>query len=109
MDPDNPQRTRPTANPVESPDRGETLDRIERLLAEMRATLDALAREQRHERFSAARMVGVLLQVLAGGLLVLAAVDWILHPAGAWLLSTIGLAVFFQLAALTAFVISRER
>lgn len=84
------------------------LERIERLLQNIRAGLDASLREQRHEQFSTRRLVGAILQTLVGGLLGLAILDWMFNAPPAAMYTKLAFAGVFQMTALTAFVTMRR-
>ncbi len=87
----------------------ETLEHMERLLAEIRGALDAAARDAEHRPFSIAATVGAILQVVVGGLVVLSLVDWALGASAPTIMLKLAFAAVFQLATLTAFVVARGR
>lgn len=87
-----------------------TLERMERVLGEIRGALDASAREERHKEFSPIRLVGAIVQVIVVGLLGLAVVDWIFEASFDTQFVKLAYAAVLQLTALTAFVVApRER
>ncbi len=86
----------------------ETLENMEHLLAEIRGALDAAARDAEHRAFSIAATVGAILQVVVGGLVVLALADWALGTSVPSILVKLAFAMVLQLAALTAFVVARR-
>lgn len=85
------------------------LARLAGQVEEIRGLLDALVRERRYRRFSPVRLAGGLVQVVAAGLLVLAALDWIFRGPGPVLYVELAFAAALQLVALTAFVVSAQR
>ena len=56
-----------------------TLERMERHLAALHGAIDAHSRERAHREFSPARLAGAILEVMVGGLVVLALLDWLLQ------------------------------
>ena len=110
----NSERT-PTTGPEAPPsqhraaDPPRRLDRIERMLDEMRGHLDAQLRERRHQSFSALRLIGALVQVLVCGLLVYAAITWVSQGSDRALFASLAFAIALQLLALTAFLADERR
>lgn len=90
------------------PDAIGALARMERLLSQIRGSLDITAREARYQEFSLLRLVGSILEVFVAGLVVLAVLDWIFAAPANALLIKLAFAAVLQLAALTAFIVSRE-
>lgn len=84
-----------------------SLRRIEKRLEEIRGLLNAQVRERQHREFSAALLVGVVVQIVAGGLIGMALLDWIFQAPAASLAVKLGFAAVFQLVALTALVVWR--
>lgn len=76
--------------------------RMEQLLAEIRAHLDARARESRIREFSLPRLAAALLQALVVGLIVWAASDWVfaVDPASLWI--KLGFAAVLELGVIAA-------
>jgi len=97
----------PTTDPLD--DAPGNLERMEKLLAEISASLDSNAREQAHREFSLSRLTGAILQVLVVGLLLAAAVELLLAGALAGVLIKLAFAGVLQLSALTAFVVARPK
>lgn len=85
------------------------LQRIDRGIFELRGLIEAKLREDAYHEFSIARLIGAVLQVIVVGLVVLALLDWIFSGPLNTLLTKLAFAAFFQLAALTGFVVSRSR
>lgn len=81
-----------------------SLQRIERTLGEIRAVLDAGAREERYKEFSLPRLIAPLAQLGALALLLFALLDWVFGREVGWLLAKLGFACAVQLVALTATV-----
>jgi hypothetical protein len=79
-----------------------SLTRIEKLLSEIRGSLDATARERGFEEFSILRMIGAVLQVFVVALVLFAAFDWMSRVPVADLAVKLWFAVVLQLMALTA-------
>ncbi len=90
------------------PDASVTLERMEKLLSQIRGALDAAARAGKHREFSLARTTGWVLQVIVAGLVVLALLDWLLQAPVDSLFVKLAFAVVLQLSALTAFVVSGD-
>ena len=84
------------------------LARIEKRLEEIRGLLNAQVRQRQHREFSAALLVGVVVQIVAAGLLGMALLDWIFQAEPVALAIKLGFAVVFQLVALTALVVWRR-
>ncbi len=97
----------PGQRPAEHADAA--LVRIEKRLEEIRGLLNALARERQHRDFSAALLVGVVVQIVAAGLIGMALLDWIFQAEPPALAVKLAFAAVFQLAALTALVAWRSR
>ncbi|MGE0479852.1 MAG: hypothetical protein AB7Q17_05205 [Phycisphaerae bacterium] len=85
------------------------LQRIDRGIVELRGLIEAKLREDAYHEFSIARLIGAVLQVIVVGLVVLALLDWIFSGPLNTLLTKLAFAAFFQLAALTGFVVSQAR
>lgn len=100
------------ANEPEPLDAGEetqaVLQRIERLLFEINGRLETSERAQRHQEFSAARVVGALLQVLVVVAMILAVADWVFGAPPGGQLVKLAFAGVLQMGALTAFMLARE-
>jgi hypothetical protein len=88
-------------------DSAAALERIEKHLRAMRDALDTAAREDAHRQYSAGRVIGAVLQVVVGGLVALALVDWCLSAPAEALLTKLAFAAVLQLAALSAWLVSR--
>lgn len=94
-------------------DAAAAIGRLEGLLREIRGALDASAREQEHREFSIARLLAAIAQGLSIGLLLWAALDWLMpgEPGQGAGQGAAGLKLLFaivlQLMALTAFYVSR--
>jgi hypothetical protein len=88
------------------PDATVTLERMEKLLSQIRGALDADARDGEHRGFSIRRLIGAVLQVTVAGLVALALLDWLLQAPVDSLLVKLAFAAVLQLSALTAFVLS---
>lgn len=82
-----------------------TLRHMEKLLAEIRGSLDASARDGEHREFSTVKTVGAILQVVVGGLLILALLGWMLDARWDGLMLKLAFAAVLQLCALTAFIV----
>lgn len=94
---------------AESGDPASSLERIDRTLRDIRAILDAQVREQQHREFSAAQLVGAVLQAVVVGLLVLALLDWLYQWGVTRTYVKLAFAAVLQMMALTAFVAARPR
>ncbi len=104
-----PPETRPRASvePRSATDAGRSpatgdLEHVEQLLEEIRDIVDAAAHERAHQQFSAWLTVAGVLQVIAGGLVVLALVDWIFDAETAAILLKLAFAAVFQLGVISA-------
>lgn len=86
-----------------------TLQRIDHTLDQLHGRLETLTRAQRHREFSAARLVGVILQILVLALVFVAAMGWTYGAKEGRLLVELAFAAVLQLGTLTAFVVSRDR
>ena len=84
------------------------LRRIERVLGEIRGTLDTAERERQHKEFSSLRLIGAILQVIVGGLVALAVLDWVFEAQVEALFVKLAFAAVLQLIALTAFLFWRR-
>lgn len=84
------------------------LQRIERVLGEIRGALDAAERERQHKEFSSLRLIGAILQVIVGGLVALAVLDWVFEARVEALFVKLAFAAVLQLIALTAFLFWRR-
>ncbi len=84
------------------------LQRIDRVLGEIRGALDATERERQHKEFSSLRLIGAILQVVVGGLVALAVLDWIFEARVEALFVKLAFAAVLQLIALTAFLFWRR-
>ena len=85
-----------------------TFERMERLLGRIHGALDAGAREGAHRELSYGRAIGGILQVIVAGLVALALLDLLLHGVVNALFVKLAFAMVLQLAAMTAFVVSRR-
>lgn len=107
-----PARPDPDPAPPNSPAPAEGLResvaRIESLVREVRTTFETHVREERHEDFSYLRMVGVILQVAAAGLLLLAGLDWLYQREQVGLFIKAIFALVIQAMAATALLMSRR-
>ena len=86
----------------------ETVQHVDRALAEIRGKLDQADRESQHKEFSPARMIGACVQVLAAGFAVSALWDWLIAGDAVALLPKLGFALLMQLGALTAYTAARR-
>ncbi|MCG3129084.1 MAG: hypothetical protein CHACPFDD_03993 [Phycisphaerae bacterium] len=84
------------------------LERIDAALADIRAHLDALARDRERRDLTAGRLTGAIAQSLVIALLAWAASDWIFGVAFETLATKLGFALLLQLLALTGFLLSRD-
>ena len=84
-------------------------ERMEKLLSQIRGSLDSTAREARYREFSMLRLVGAVLEVFVAGFVILALLDWFFTAPTNKLLVKLAFAAVLQLAALTAFIVSREK
>ena len=101
------------SHPIEtpSPSAAEVLTvlrRIDRVLGEIRGVLDAAERERQHKEFSSLRLIGAILQVIVGGLVALAVLDWVFEAQVEALFVKLAFAAVLQLTALTAFLFWRR-
>lgn len=107
-----PSPSKPTSQPIAEPSSEDAIvavGRLEQLLREVRGTLEARDREDVHQEFSIIRLLGVLCQMAAGGMLVWASIDWFFQPLLDQALVKAVFAGVLQLMALTSFVTSRPR
>lgn len=111
-----PTNTPDAAKPTGGPDpaqrpRGEdllaALQRVEDVVKDIRGRLESTARERRHREFSAAWLIGTLLQALVIGFVIAALADWAFEAELGKQLVKLALAGVLQLGALTAFVLAR--
>lgn len=86
----------------------DTLRRIEELVQAIGGRLELQTREQRHQEFSFARLIGALLQALVVGFVIAALADWAYQAPPGTQLVKLGFAAVLQVGVLTAFVLSRE-
>jgi hypothetical protein len=106
---DRPGASEPPRAPARLPeDVTRTFERMEQLLGRIHGALDAGVREREHRELSYARLAGAILQVIVAALVALALLDWLLHGVVNSLIVKLAFAMVLQLAALTAFVISRR-
>jgi hypothetical protein len=92
--------------------RAELLDVLERMEGQLRhlhGQFDNTERERQHQHFSAARLIGAILQALVLGLVIAGSADWVYGSPVGPLLVKLGFAAVFQLGALTAFLVAQER
>lgn len=85
-----------------------TLENIETSVEDLRDAVAGLARTQQYQEFSAARLVGAVIEALVVGLLLWALSDWAFEAPVAQLFIKLGFALVLQMAALTAFLLARE-
>jgi hypothetical protein len=78
------------------------------VLGEIRGALDAAERERQHKEFSSLRLIGAILQVVVGGLVALAVLDWVFEAQVEVLFVKLAFATVLQLIALTAFLLWRR-
>lgn len=90
------------------------LQRVEEVVKDIRGRLEGMGewvetttRERRHRQFSAAWLIGSLLQALVIGFVVAALADWAFEAELGRQLVKLALAGVLQLGALTAFVLAR--
>lgn len=95
------------ASPPSAAELRESVTRIESLVREIRTTFESHVREDRHRDFSYLRMVGVILQVAAAGMLVLAGLDWLFQRELGGLFIKAIFAIVLQGMAMTALLMSR--
>lgn len=84
------------------------LRHIDAALNDIRANLDALARDRERRDLTAGRLTGAVAQSLVIALLAWAASDWIFGVAFETLATKLGFALVLQLLALTGFLLSRD-
>ncbi len=104
---------RPAAPPSNTPESPQVellsaVRRLETLVKEMHGHVESITRQQRHREFSAARLIGALLQAVVIGFTIAAIADWVYAAAPATLIIKLLFAGVVQLGALTAFVLSRD-
>jgi hypothetical protein len=103
------RESRPTETRSPSSDEAlSVLRRIERVLGEVRGALDVAERERQHKEFSSPRLIGAILQVIVGGLVALAVLDWVFGARAEALLVKLAFAAVLQLIALTALLFWRR-
>lgn len=104
--PTTPTESGPSGEPPAPSDAASSLLRIEKLIGEIRAGLDARFREHAHKDFSPAWLAGAILQVLVVGLVAMAGTDCLFQaPVGRPVLK-LAFALVLQAMALTAFVVA---
>ncbi len=99
----------PTAGPDDLGELLAVLRRMEASLQALRGHLEATGRERRYREFSAARLIGALLEILVLGFVVAALADWVYHASYGEQLVKLGLAGVLQMGALTAFWLGRAK
>jgi hypothetical protein len=82
---------------------------MDKLLAQIRGTLNAATRDEAHRELSIGRTIGAVIQVVVAGLVALALLDWLLDAPAGGLYIKLAFAGVLQISALTAFVVSRPR
>ncbi|MGD8452968.1 MAG: hypothetical protein PVJ57_14205 [Phycisphaerae bacterium] len=85
-----------------------TIERVERVLGDLRSLVSSTVREKRQYEFSLARLFGSIAQALVAGLLLWAASDWIFGEPRDALLVKLAFATVLQMGALTGFLLGRE-
>jgi len=85
------------------------LGRVESQLQRIAGRLEAEERARQFHDFSMARLIGVFLQLLVLGFVVAALVDWRFDNPEARQLVKLAFAGVLQIAALTSFVVAREK
>jgi len=85
-----------------------TLTRMEGMMSDMRAALDAESREADFRSGSLLPIAAAVLQVLAGGAVALALLDALLSAGAAVTLVKLGFATVFQLAVIAALLAARS-
>lgn len=103
-------REAPPSGPAGEPaaEQQSVFRRLEELLIEIRAGLDASLREQQHRSFSLVWLAGAIVQVFVLGLIALSTLDWFFQAAFQDLLIKLAFAAVLQLVALTAFLLSGD-
>lgn len=96
-------------SPDPPPDPAVTLQHMEKLLGQIRGTLNAATRDEAHRELSVGRTVGAVIQVVVAGLVALALLDWLLDAPAEALYVKLAFAGVLQVSALTAFVVARVR
>ncbi len=86
-----------------------TLRRMERMLAEIRNVMDTRAREETHQEFSPARLIGALAQVLAIGFFILALAGWFFAANPNSIVIELGFCIALQLGAIAAAIVVRNK
>lgn len=102
-------REPPKSTEAKPTDLAEALERVERSIEQIRGHVEQVVRERQHQEFSAARLIGALLQVVVLGFVVAAIADWAYEAKEGPQLVKLAFAAVFQLGALTAFVVARQR
>ena len=85
------------------------LQRMSGAVEDMRGRLEAILRERRHREFSPGKLIGAVLQALAIGFVLAALADWVYGVKEGPILVKLAFAAVFQVGALTAFVLGRDR
>jgi len=85
-----------------------TTQRIAAAVEELRGRMETLTRERRHQHFSPGRLIGVVLEVIVLGLVIVAVADWAYDANVGSQLAKLALAGVLQLGALTAFILGRD-
>ena len=106
-DPNAPAESAGSGDPP--PDPAVTLQHMDKLLAQIRGTLNAATRDEAHRELSIGRTIGAVIQVVVAGLVALALLDWLLDAPAGGLYIKLAFAGVLQISALTAFVVSRPR
>lgn len=86
----------------------ESVARIESLVREIRTTFESHVRDERHRDVSFLLLAGVVLQVAAGGMLLLAGLDWLFAADQIGLFIKAIFAIVLQGMAMTALLMSRD-
>lgn len=105
--PEEPARAADAAAPPREAELRESVARIETLVREIRTTFESHVREERHRDFSFLLLAGVVVQVAAGGMLLLAGLDWLFAADQVGLFIKAIFAIVLQGMAMTALLMSR--
>lgn len=98
----------PGEPPPAPPALDQTLQRIENALVQLRGVMESVRREEAYQKFSAARIIAVVLQLVVVALAASALIDWIFQGPLNSLLIKLAFAAFLQMVTLTAVVASQD-
>lgn len=106
--PHTPESAEPSSRRASVADLLATIERMERVLGDLRSLVSSTVREKRQYEFSLARLFASISQALVAGLLLWALSDWVFGEPHDALLVKLAFAAVLQMSALTGFLLGRE-